>query len=83
MPHLPREGMGPPAYEQDLTAAKWPKSFTLPRLDQLSWNQCKVDQVARYFEYKWDWDSMWLPGEDSRKDLCWGVQEQTLSQAEP
>ncbi|XP_021551998.1 hydrolethalus syndrome protein 1 [Neomonachus schauinslandi] len=81
--YLRREGMGPPAYEQDLIVASRPKSFILPRLDQLSRNRGKVDRVARYFEYKRDWDSMRLPGEDHRKELRWGVREQMLSRAEP
>ncbi|XP_023372548.1 hydrolethalus syndrome protein 1 [Otolemur garnettii] len=81
--YLRREGMGPPAYEQDLIVASRPKSFILPRLDQLSRNRGKVDRVARYFEYKRDWDSMRLPGEDHRKELRWGVREQMLCRPEP
>ncbi|XP_049713029.1 centriolar and ciliogenesis-associated protein HYLS1 [Elephas maximus indicus] len=80
---LQREGLGPPAYEQDLIVASRPKSFILPRLDQLSRNRGKIDRVARYFEYKRDWDSMRLPGEDHRKELRWGVREQMLCRAEP
>ncbi|XP_016059911.1 PREDICTED: hydrolethalus syndrome protein 1 [Miniopterus natalensis] len=81
--YLQREGMDPPAYEQDLIVASRPKSFILPRLDQLSRNRGKIDRVARYFEYKRDWDSMRLPGEDHRKELRWGVREQMLCRAEP
>ncbi|XP_004469307.1 centriolar and ciliogenesis-associated protein HYLS1 [Dasypus novemcinctus] len=81
--YLQREGIGPPAYEQDLIVASRPKSFILPRLDQLNRNRGKVDRVARYFEYKRDWDSMRLPGEDHRKELRWGVREQMLCRAEP
>ncbi|XP_012519519.1 PREDICTED: hydrolethalus syndrome protein 1 isoform X2 [Propithecus coquereli] len=81
--YLRREGTGPPAYEQDLMVASRPKSFILPRLDQLSRNRGKVDRVARYFEYKRDWDSMRLPGEDHRKELRWGVREQMLCRPEP
>ncbi|KAM9660047.1 centriolar and ciliogenesis-associated protein HYLS1 isoform 1-T3 [Trichechus inunguis] len=81
--YLQREGMGPPADEQDLIVASRPKSFILPRLDQLSRNRGKIDRVARYFEYKRDWDSMRLPGEDHRKELRWGVREQMLCRAEP
>ncbi|XP_075858823.1 centriolar and ciliogenesis-associated protein HYLS1 isoform X2 [Microcebus murinus] len=81
--YLRREGMGPPAYEQDLMVASRPKSFILPRLDQLSRNRGKVDRVARYFQYKRDWDLMRLPGEDHRKELRWGVREQMLCQPEP
>ncbi|XP_047608489.1 centriolar and ciliogenesis-associated protein HYLS1 [Phacochoerus africanus] len=81
--YLQREEMGPQAYEQDLIVASRPKSFILPRLDQLSRNRGKIDRVARYFEYKRDWDSMRLPGEDHRKELRWGVREQMLCRAEP
>ncbi|XP_063567556.1 centriolar and ciliogenesis-associated protein HYLS1 isoform X2 [Pongo abelii] len=80
---LQREGMGSPAYEQDLIVASRPKSFILPKLDQLSRNRGKTDRVARYFEYKRDWDSIRLPGEDHRKELRWGVREQMLCRAEP
>lgn len=81
--YLQREEMGSPAYEQDLIVASRPKSFILPRLDQLGRNRGKIDRVARYFEYKRDWDSMRLPGEDHRKELRWGVREQMLCRAEP
>lgn len=81
--YLRREGMDPPAYEQDLIVASRPKSFILPRLDQLNRNRGKIDRVARYFEYKRDWDSIRLPGEDHRKELRWGIREQMLSRAEP
>lgn len=83
MCYLGRGGMGPPAYEQDLIVASRPKSFIVPRLDHLSRNRGKIDRVARYFEYKRDWDSMRLPGEDHRKELRWGIREQMLSRAEP
>uniref|UniRef100_A0A8C5NXT6 HYLS1, centriolar and ciliogenesis associated n=1 Tax=Jaculus jaculus TaxID=51337 RepID=A0A8C5NXT6_JACJA len=81
--YLGREGMVRPTYEQDLIVASRPKSFILPRLDQLNRNRGKIDRVARYFEYKRDWDSMRLPGEDHRKELRWSVRGQMLSQTEP
>ncbi|XP_037697829.1 hydrolethalus syndrome protein 1 isoform X2 [Choloepus didactylus] len=81
--YLRKEGMSPPAYEQDLIVASRPKSFILPRMDQLNRNRAKIDRVARYFEYKRDWDSIRLPGEDHRKELRWGVREQMLCRAEP
>ncbi|XP_006903300.1 PREDICTED: hydrolethalus syndrome protein 1 [Elephantulus edwardii] len=80
---LQREGLGPQGYEQDLIVDSRPKSFILPRLNQLSRNRGKTDRVARYFEYKRDWDLMRLPGEDHRKELRWGVREQMLCRAEP
>ncbi|XP_008066263.1 hydrolethalus syndrome protein 1 [Carlito syrichta] len=81
--NLRREEISSPAYEQDLIVTSRPKSFILPRLDQLSRNRGKVDRVARYFEYKRDWDSMRFPGEDHRKELRWGVREQMLCRPEP
>ncbi|XP_012859783.2 hydrolethalus syndrome protein 1-like [Echinops telfairi] len=78
-----REEMGSPATEQDLIVASQPKSFIPPRLDQLSRNRSKIDRVARYFEYKQEWDAMQLPGEDRRKELRWGVRENLLCRAEP
>ncbi|EDL25398.1 centriolar and ciliogenesis-associated protein HYLS1 [Mus musculus] len=81
--YLQREEMDPPVYEQDLIVASRPKSFILPRLDQLSRNRGKIDRVARYFEYKRDWDSMRFPGEDHRKELRWSVRGQMLSRTEP
>ncbi|XP_044524285.1 hydrolethalus syndrome protein 1 [Gracilinanus agilis] len=80
--YLQREAMESPAYEQDLIVSNRPKSFILPKLDQVGRNRGKVDRVARYFEYKKDWDSMRLPGEDQRKDLRWGVREQMICRAE-
>ncbi|XP_075385179.1 centriolar and ciliogenesis-associated protein HYLS1-like [Tenrec ecaudatus] len=78
-----REETGSPAIEQDLIVASQPKSFIPPRLDQLSRNRSKTDRVARYFEYKRDWDTMRLPGEDHRKKLRWGVREHLLCRTEP
>ncbi|XP_074159969.1 centriolar and ciliogenesis-associated protein HYLS1 [Sminthopsis crassicaudata] len=80
---LQREAMESPVYEQDLIVSNRPKSFILPKLDQLGRNRGKIDRVARYFEYKRDWDSMRLPGEDQRKDLRWGVREQMIYRSEP
>ncbi|XP_068935943.1 centriolar and ciliogenesis-associated protein HYLS1 isoform X1 [Petaurus breviceps papuanus] len=81
--YLQREAMESPVYEQDLIVANRPKSFILPKLDQLGRNRGKTDRVARYFEYKRDWDSMRFPGEDQRKDLRWGVREQMICRSEP
>lgn len=75
--YLRREGIDSPTYEQDLIVASRPKSFILPKLDQLNRNRGKIDRVARYFEYKRDWDSIRLPG-DQRKELRWGIREQML-----
>ncbi|XP_074072493.1 centriolar and ciliogenesis-associated protein HYLS1 [Macrotis lagotis] len=81
--YLQREAIEPPVFEQDLIVSNQPKSFILPKMDQLSRNRGKIDRVARYFEYKRDWDSMKFPGEDQRKDLRWGVREQMICRSEP
>ncbi|XP_027733467.1 hydrolethalus syndrome protein 1 [Vombatus ursinus] len=81
--YLQREAMEPPGYKQDLIVSNRPKSFILPKMDQLGRNRGKIDRVARYFEYKRDWDSMRFPGEDQRKDLRWGVREQMICRPEP
>lgn len=60
-----------------------PKSFILPRLDQLSRNRGQGRPVARYFEYKRDWDSMRLPGEDHRKELRWGIRSRCFVVQKP
>ncbi|XP_074832936.1 centriolar and ciliogenesis-associated protein HYLS1 [Carettochelys insculpta] len=79
-PYLPRNchDEGSPVYEQDLIVAGQPKSFIPPRLEQQSRNRGKIDRVARYFEYKRDWESFRIPGEDQRKELRWGIREQML-----
>ncbi|XP_034610568.1 hydrolethalus syndrome protein 1 [Trachemys scripta elegans] len=79
-PFLPRDchGQGSPVYEQDLIMAGQPKSFIPPRLEQQGRNRGKIDRVARYFEYKRDWESFRIPGEDHRKELRWGIREQML-----
>ncbi|XP_063167016.1 centriolar and ciliogenesis-associated protein HYLS1 [Candoia aspera] len=68
--------------EQDLILAGHPKSFILPRLEQLSRNRMKTDRVARYLEHKHDWESLRLPGEDPRKGVRWSIREQMLYKSE-
>nr|XP_028563228.1 hydrolethalus syndrome protein 1 isoform X1 [Podarcis muralis] len=70
------------SYEQDLIVAGHPKSFILPRFDQLSRNRMKTDRVARYLEHKHDWESLRLPGEDPRKGVRWSIREQMLCKSE-
>ncbi|XP_067419419.1 centriolar and ciliogenesis-associated protein HYLS1 [Emydura macquarii macquarii] len=77
-PFLPRDCRDSPVYEQDLIMAGQPKSFIPPRLEQQGRNRGKIDRVARYFEYKRDWESFRIPGEDHRKELRWGIREQML-----
>ncbi|XP_060106671.1 centriolar and ciliogenesis-associated protein HYLS1 [Heteronotia binoei] len=71
-----------PSSEQDLIITGHPKSFILPRLDQLNQNRMKTDRVARYLEHKHDWESLRLPGEDSRKSVRWSIREQMLYKTE-
>ncbi|XP_077163261.1 centriolar and ciliogenesis-associated protein HYLS1 [Paroedura picta] len=71
-----------PSLEQDVISTGHPKSFILPRLDQLSQNRMKTDRVARYLEHKHDWESLRLPGEDSRRSLRWSIREQMLYKTE-
>lgn len=71
-----------PSSEQDLIITGHPKSFILPRLDQISQNRMKTDRVARYLEHKHDWESLRLPGEDSRKSVRWSIREQMLYKTE-
>ncbi|XP_020667209.3 centriolar and ciliogenesis-associated protein HYLS1 [Pogona vitticeps] len=70
------------SYEQDLILPAHPKSFILPRLDQISRNRMKTDRVARYLEHKHDWESLRLPGEDPRKGVRWSIREQMLYKSE-
>ncbi|KAJ6658687.1 hypothetical protein lerEdw1_019847 [Lerista edwardsae] len=68
--------------KQDLVMSDHPKSFILPKLDQLSQNRMKTDRVARYLEHKHDWESLRLPGEDLRKGVRWSIREQMLYKTE-
>ncbi|XP_068772764.1 centriolar and ciliogenesis-associated protein HYLS1 isoform X2 [Struthio camelus] len=67
-----------PSSQQDTSAVGQPKSFIPPRLEQLGRNRGKTDRVAKYFEYKRDWEMFRIPGEDQRKELRWGIREQML-----
>ncbi|XP_054853846.1 centriolar and ciliogenesis-associated protein HYLS1 [Eublepharis macularius] len=71
-----------PSSEQDLIITGHPKSFILPRSEQLNQNRMKTDRVARYLEYKHDWESLRLPGEDSRKNVRRNIREQMLYKTE-
>lgn len=70
------------SFEQDFILTGHPKSFILPKLEQLSRNRMKTDRVARYLEHKHDWESLRLPGEDPRKDVRWSIREQMLCKSE-
>lgn len=56
------------------------KSFIPPRLGR---DRTKTDPVAKYFEYKRDWERFCIPGEDRRQELRRGVHEQMLCAPQP
>ncbi|KAM8795507.1 centriolar and ciliogenesis-associated protein HYLS1 [Eudromia elegans] len=58
-----------------------PKSFIPPRLEQPGRGQPKTDRVAKYWEYRRDWASFGVPGEQAHRELRWGVREQLLEAA--
>lgn len=70
------------SFEQDFILTGYPKSFILPKLEQLNRNRMKTDRVARYLEHKHDWESLRLPGEDPRKGVRWSIREQMLYKSE-
>ncbi|KAM6370484.1 centriolar and ciliogenesis-associated protein HYLS1 isoform 1-T1 [Pluvialis apricaria] len=59
-----------------------PKSFIPPRFEPLGRNRGKTDRVAKYFEYKREWEKFRIPGEDQRQELRWVIREQMLCQPE-
>ncbi|MBN3289066.1 HYLS1 protein, partial [Polypterus senegalus] len=61
-----------------------PKSFIRPQLDHPhTRNIKKTDPVAKYFQYKQDWETFRPPGENDRKALRWGIKEQMLYKSQP
>ncbi|XP_050571007.1 centriolar and ciliogenesis-associated protein HYLS1 isoform X2 [Cygnus atratus] len=78
-PFLLRVLQGSPTSQYTATTGP-PKSFISPRLEALGRNRGKTDRVAKYFEYKREWERFHVPGEDQRKDLRWGIREQMLNQ---
>ncbi|XP_003225755.1 centriolar and ciliogenesis-associated protein HYLS1 [Anolis carolinensis] len=77
-----RESQSRSVYEQDLIFSSQPKSFILPRMDQLNRKRMKTDRVARYLAHKHDWGLLRLPGEDPRKGVRWSIREQMLYKSE-
>ncbi|XP_074705003.1 uncharacterized protein LOC141933835 [Strix aluco] len=65
-----------------VAAAGQPKSFIPPRFEPLGRNRRKTDRVAKYFEYKREWEKFRIPGEDQRQELRWGIREQMLCKPE-
>ncbi|XP_058648415.1 uncharacterized protein hyls1 isoform X1 [Onychostoma macrolepis] len=61
-----------------------PKSFIRPVFDHPhTRNLKKNDPVAKYFQYKQDWEMFKPPGEKSRKELHWAIREQLMYQPPP
>uniref|UniRef100_A0A671PLW9 Hydrolethalus syndrome protein 1 homolog n=1 Tax=Sinocyclocheilus anshuiensis TaxID=1608454 RepID=A0A671PLW9_9TELE len=61
-----------------------PKSFIRPLFDHPhTRNLKKTDPVAKYFQYKQDWEMFKPPGEKSRKELHWAIREQLMYQPPP
>lgn len=72
---------GSPASQYAAPAGQ-PKSFIFPRFEPLGRNRGKTDRVAKYFEYKREWEKFPIPGEDQRQELRWGIREQMFCKAE-
>uniref|UniRef100_A0A3P8ZVQ5 Centriolar and ciliogenesis-associated protein HYLS1 C-terminal domain-containing protein n=1 Tax=Esox lucius TaxID=8010 RepID=A0A3P8ZVQ5_ESOLU len=61
-----------------------PKSFIRPMRDHPhTRNLKKTDPVAKYFQYKQDWEMFKAPGEKDRKALHWEIREQLAFQPPP
>lgn len=61
-------------------ATAQPNSFIPPRLETLRQNRSKSDRVAKYFEYKREWERFPVPGEDQRKDVRGCIRGRMLTQ---
>ncbi|XP_021231851.1 hydrolethalus syndrome protein 1 [Numida meleagris] len=73
------QSQSPPTSHCTATAVQ-PKSFIPPRLDVLRQNRSRSDRVAKYFEYKREWERFPVPGEHQHKDLLWGIRAKMLTQ---
>ncbi|KAF5909920.1 hydrolethalus syndrome protein 1 [Clarias magur] len=61
-----------------------PKSFIRPVMDHPhTRNLKKTDPVAKYFQYKQEWEMFKPPGEKRRKELHWAIREQLAYQPPP
>uniref|UniRef100_A0A8C7U7D6 HYLS1 centriolar and ciliogenesis associated n=1 Tax=Oncorhynchus mykiss TaxID=8022 RepID=A0A8C7U7D6_ONCMY len=61
-----------------------PKSFIRPLMDHPHTRSLKkTDPVAKYFQYKQDWEMFKAPGEKDRKALHWEIREQLAYQPLP
>ncbi|XP_076880771.1 centriolar and ciliogenesis-associated protein HYSL1 [Brachyhypopomus gauderio] len=61
-----------------------PKSFIRPVMDHPhTRNLKKSDPVAKYFQYKQEWELFKAPGEKNRKELHWAIREHLMYQPPP
>ncbi|XP_048842891.1 hydrolethalus syndrome protein 1 homolog [Brienomyrus brachyistius] len=61
-----------------------PKSFIQPQQKHPHMrNVKKTDLVAKYFQYKQDWETFGVPGEKDRKELRWEIREQMMYKSQP
>ncbi|KAI1896572.1 hypothetical protein AGOR_G00096150 [Albula goreensis] len=61
-----------------------PKSFIRPQSEHPhTKNLKKTDPVAKYFQYKQDWETFRPPGERDRKRLRWEIREQMMYKGQP
>ncbi|KAM6238423.1 centriolar and ciliogenesis-associated protein HYLS1 isoform 1-T3 [Porphyrio hochstetteri] len=67
---------------QYTAVAGQPKSFIPPRFEPLGHNRGKTDRVAKYLEYKREWEKFPIPGEDQRQELRWAIREMMLCKPE-
>ncbi|XP_030627921.1 hydrolethalus syndrome protein 1 homolog [Chanos chanos] len=80
--HTYIRGMARSRSESDIRPR--PKSFIRPLMDHPhTRNLKKTDPVARYFQYKQDWDTFKAPGEKDRRELHWAIREQLMYQPPP
>ncbi|XP_060797709.1 centriolar and ciliogenesis-associated protein HYSL1 isoform X2 [Neoarius graeffei] len=80
--HVYVKGMTRSRSENDLRPR--PKSFIRPLMDHPhTRNLKKTDPVAKYFQYKQDWEMFKPPGEKCRKELYWAIREQLAYQPPP
>ncbi|XP_031455559.1 hydrolethalus syndrome protein 1 [Phasianus colchicus] len=73
------QSQSPPTSHCTATTVQ-PKSFIPPRLETLRQNRSKSDRVAKYFEYKREWERFPVPGEDQHKDVRCSIRGRMLTQ---
>ncbi|XP_061870185.1 centriolar and ciliogenesis-associated protein HYLS1 isoform X2 [Colius striatus] len=68
---------------QHSTVVEQPKSFIPPRFEPLGRNRGKTDRVAKYLEYKREWEKFRIPGQEPHQELRWSIREQMLCKPDP